>query len=465
MSGSRRKVQYLDRPPDGGWGWMVVFSSFLVHVVVIGSIKSFGVFYAAFREAFDEGAGDTAFINSTLVGVMLICSPIASALSKLTSCRVMVFTGSVLAAAGMIISSFATSVLYLLVSLGLFTGFAMSLIYSPCLTMLGRYFDRRRATANGIGISGNGVGMFALSPLYQVLIDEFSYRGALLIIAGITLHGCICGALLRPIHLREDQEHKAVLDQRKQSIVENSQSSCKTAASKVLHVFDVSLLTHVPFVLYLFSHFGTMIGYSIVFVHIAKHAQNIGVGKTEASFLISVMGIAEFVFRLIGGWFADLGVISRLHVYMIGVAGVGLCNLFVPFCSTYASLVVYMVCYGLFSGVFHALIAVLVREYTGVARLASGIGWDCLVSGVAYLLGAPIAGWLYDATGNYNVSFYSAGAMILASLCVLFFEKCAKHDDPDGETTEDDPPSQDIRKDSIDRTVLEPILTERETTV
>ncbi|XP_035690027.1 monocarboxylate transporter 13-like [Branchiostoma floridae] len=448
---SKKHVQYLEHPPDGGWGWLVVLSSFLMHIVVIASIKSFGVFYPVFKEEFNEGAGDTAFIQSTLVGMTLICSPIACALSKLTSCRLMVTTGAVLAAVGLIISSFAQSVTYLLFSLGIVTGFAMSLMYSPCLTMVGRYFDKKRATANGIGLSGNGVGMFALSPLYQVLIDEYSYHGALLVIAAITLHGCVCGALLRPIRLREDLEQQALLSKNHRNHPNDPQSGCNKCVSstrKVLEIFDVSLLTDVAFALFLVSHFGTMLGYSIVFVHMAKHAQNIGVGKTEASFLISVMGISEFIFRLIAGWFADLGIISRLNVYMIGAAGVGLCNLFVPFCRSYASLIVYMAFYGLSSGVFHSLIAVLVREYTGVARLFNGIGWTLLAGGTAYLLGSPIAGWLYDATGNYNVSFFSAGSIIVTSLSLLCIKKPSN---PDGTASHDDTPSADNNISIVDR--------------
>ncbi|KAI8513431.1 hypothetical protein Bbelb_100700 [Branchiostoma belcheri] len=309
---TRRKehLQYLEHPPDGGWGWLVVFSSFLMHIVVIASIKSFGVFYPVFREAFNE-------------------APIACALSKLTSCRVMVSTGGVLAAVGLIISSFASSVTYLLFSLGILTGFAMSLMYSPCLTMVGRYFDKKRATANGIGLSGNGV-----------LIDEYSYHGALLVIAAITLHGCVCGALLRPIRLREDLEQQALMSKNHRKTPNNSTSHCNKCVSSTL----------------------------------------------------------------------------------------------------------YMAFYGVFSGVFHSLIAVLVREYTGVARLFNGIGWTLLAGGTAYLLGAPIAGWLYDATGNYNISFFSAGSIIVSSLILLCLKKPRN---PDGEHEDGDSPSPQNNRESL----------------
>ena len=40
--------------------------------------------------------------------------------------------------------------------------------------------------------------MFIWPPLGRLLIDEYSWRGASLIIGGIALHGLVFGALLRP---------------------------------------------------------------------------------------------------------------------------------------------------------------------------------------------------------------------------------------------------------------------------
>ena len=40
-------------PPDGGWGWMVVFSSFLIHIIADGIVYSFGIFFVEFIDYFD----------------------------------------------------------------------------------------------------------------------------------------------------------------------------------------------------------------------------------------------------------------------------------------------------------------------------------------------------------------------------------------------------------------------------
>lgn len=61
------------KPPDGGWGWMVVFASFAIHIVTDRMTYSFGIFYVEFLDYFNEGKGYTAWIASILVGVTL-CS-------------------------------------------------------------------------------------------------------------------------------------------------------------------------------------------------------------------------------------------------------------------------------------------------------------------------------------------------------------------------------------------------------
>ena len=61
----------LPTPPDGGWGWVVVFSSFMVHIIADGVAYSFGVFYIEFLEHFQGGRGETGWVGSLVVGVTL----------------------------------------------------------------------------------------------------------------------------------------------------------------------------------------------------------------------------------------------------------------------------------------------------------------------------------------------------------------------------------------------------------
>lgn len=74
--------------------------------------------------------------------------------------------------------------------------------------MVGCYFRKRKALAYGIAMSGSGIGTFVLAPVVQLLIELYSWRGALLVLSAFVGNLCVCGALLRPITIREVKEEE-----------------------------------------------------------------------------------------------------------------------------------------------------------------------------------------------------------------------------------------------------------------
>lgn len=60
-------------PPDGGWGWVIVFASFMCCLIVDGIAYTFGVFLPQFVIYFNEGKGTVAWVGSLLAGVYLSC--------------------------------------------------------------------------------------------------------------------------------------------------------------------------------------------------------------------------------------------------------------------------------------------------------------------------------------------------------------------------------------------------------
>lgn len=65
----RDEQDLLPIPPDGGWGWVVVFGSFMIHVIADGVAYSFGIFYIEFLDYFKGGRGETGWIGSLMVGI------------------------------------------------------------------------------------------------------------------------------------------------------------------------------------------------------------------------------------------------------------------------------------------------------------------------------------------------------------------------------------------------------------
>ena len=64
--------KYIPTPPDGGWGWVIVFASFINHVIVDGVAFTFGIFYMEFLRFFKAGKSQTALVGSLLAGFYLM---------------------------------------------------------------------------------------------------------------------------------------------------------------------------------------------------------------------------------------------------------------------------------------------------------------------------------------------------------------------------------------------------------
>ena len=77
-------------------------------------------------------------------------------------------------------------------------GIGYGFIYTPSMMVISKYFEKKRALATGIAVSGSSVGQLITPILIRALIDYYGIRGALIIYAGINLNVLVAAALMRP---------------------------------------------------------------------------------------------------------------------------------------------------------------------------------------------------------------------------------------------------------------------------
>ena len=61
-------------PPDGGWGWVIVFAVFTGNCLMDGCIGSYGIFYPEIMRTFNSGPVVTSMAGSLLPAVHMISS-------------------------------------------------------------------------------------------------------------------------------------------------------------------------------------------------------------------------------------------------------------------------------------------------------------------------------------------------------------------------------------------------------
>lgn len=109
-------------PPDGGWGWVIVAASFLCNLIVDGIIFSFGTFLESIAQEYTVTKADVTLVGSLMSGFYLMVGPFASAIANGYGFRLVAIFGSVLAAVGFALSSFASSVTFLCITYGVIGG-------------------------------------------------------------------------------------------------------------------------------------------------------------------------------------------------------------------------------------------------------------------------------------------------------------------------------------------------------
>lgn len=103
---------------------------------------------------------------------------------------------------------------------------------------------------------------------------------------------------------------------------------CCTADTKetVKEMLDMSLFRDIVFLLFAMSNFCTSIGFNIPYVYIVPKAIQSNISKADASYLISIIGIANTVGRIILGYLSDKAWVNRLLVYNVCLTICGTCK-------------------------------------------------------------------------------------------------------------------------------------------
>ncbi|XP_043110252.1 monocarboxylate transporter 4 [Puntigrus tetrazona] len=409
------------KAPDGGWGWAVLFGCFVITGFSYAFPKAVSVFFKELIREFGVGYSDTAWISSILLAMLYGSGPICSILVNRFGCRPVMMVGGLFASLGMIMASFSTNIIHIYLSTGVITGLGLALNFQPSLIMLNRYFSEKRPLANGLAAAGSPVALCCLSPLGQVLQYKYGWRGGFLILGGILLNCCACGALMRPLKAPK-----------KTSEVEEKESKPK---AKLL---DFTVFRDRGFLIYTVAAAIMVLGLFVPPVFVVSYAKELGNEDTKSALLLTILGFIDIFARPTCGIIAGLKWVRPRCVYLFSFAMIfnGTTDIIGSMAKDYPSLVVFCIFFGISYGMVGALQFEVLMAIVGTEKFSSAIGLVLLVEAMAVLVGPPGAGRLLDATKNYMFVFLLAGcevvlsALVLAICNMLFIKRKPQQPDP-----------------------------------
>ncbi|XP_060077418.1 monocarboxylate transporter 12-like [Ylistrum balloti] len=411
------EYQTPPKAPDGGWGWLVTFSSFVVSMFVDRLSFTFGIFFPEFLRYFGESKGKTQLLHSVMWGTFFVIGPVASVLVNMFGNRLVAGSGALIMSVGIFLSSFAPNLNVMIFLYSIVGGIGYGLIYQPSIVILGVYFEKRRALATGIAVCGAGVGGFVFAPLCEFLLELYDWQGTMRIISAILLHGLVVSATYRPLRTAVKTKSTCIKNDEKS---ENSEICCKHLSLNNTNMFDFTLFKSPTMLLYGTTCFLVMFGLFVPSNFLPALASDVHLSTKEGTYLILIMGVANTMTRVVVGYITDKSWANSLMINCTALLLGGVSTCFVPFYDGFNILAIYSFVFGAVIAVFICLRSLLMAELLGVHRLNNSFGIVGLSMGLSTYLGSPIAGALADASGNYNMTFYFAGiTLVLGGLICL----------------------------------------------
>lgn len=387
----------------------VVGVGVLFQAVIFGaSIYSFTFYVVPWGE--DYGVSRATIMMASVVlslGSGLV-GPFAGYLLDRFSYRVVVVSGMVSYAIGMIIAGVSHYFWQVIAAYALFIGPALTLAGPLAAQVLvtRTIEESRRGLAFGWVLTGTSLGGVFVPPVVAFVIETVGWRAAIIGIGpvGVLLVGPLVWLTTRQLGTGKTKR---------------SSEATETAHRDWLS-WDIllSLEFWVPIAIFI----PAMAAFVAVQYNLGPFAHEMGLQPTEASLMMSIVAAMMIASKVFFGYLSD----RVPHAILCFVSLIGLVGALLMFSSEpqFQGMIFACSLLGLSSGSFLPLIAAMLAKQFGVGAFGRAMGLALPFLTVAGF-GGLIAGWVYDEIGSYATVFRMfalsaiAGGLVALGLALI----------------------------------------------
>jgi len=400
------------------YGWIIVASCLIVAAVMLGVRHSFGVFFKPLASEFALNRLATSSINSLLMVFSAVFAVIGGwAVDKFGPRRVVLVMG-ICIGLGLLLTSFTNALWQLFIVYSFLLSIGTGAAIPVLMSVVSRWFDKKRGLALGISTSGIALGTIVSAPLSAYLIAAFSWRTAYIILAVIA--ASIVILLSRPL-LGSPRDIGALPDGAKPgtdaAVVDSKGNSHKPDVLPLSQALQTRSFWYI-FATWLFF----ALSLNLVLTHLVPHATDAGMPTMEAATVISVIAGVSAASRSLIGLVSDF--IGRKIPAVIAVLIQAVAMLWLLWAQQPWAFYLFAVLFGLAWGGYGVLSIAVAVDTFGVRNVGTMIGALDVGFALGSAFGPVIGGYVFDMTNSYAMSFIiSAVLMVLTAILIMLIRK------------------------------------------
>ena len=397
------------------YGWVVLAACFIILIIATGTQYSFGVFFKSLAMDFDLTRALTSEIFSVYMVISILFSILGGwALDRYGPKAVFVVMG-LFTGLSLFLTSKGHTLWHLFISYSLLLAIGTGPAYPTSMSLVSRWFTKRRGLAVGIVSSGSGIGIVVMSPIAAWLITSFGWQNSYLIMALIALFVMVPSALL----LKRAPGEVAVSPEVERIDTDTTNSFEKQFPNQLGGLSLPQAVKTTNFWLMIIIYFLLAFCVYIVITHIVPHAIDLSINPVQAASILSLIGGTSILGRLLMGTASDS--IGRKQIIMICALLMAGTMLWLIQSSELWMLYLFAAVFGFsYGGGDAPLIAIIGdifgERHLGVIMPVTSVGWP-----IGAAVGSALAGYIFDINGSYTFAFIIGMIAILTAAALILF--------------------------------------------
>jgi MFS family permease len=391
--------------------WPVLVATFVTLGLAYGFWYSYSVFLVAFLREFGWSRSVVAGAFSLLVLVHGLSGPLLGWLLERVGPRAVIATGGAVLAASLFAGAHVVAVWHLYVAFGVLAALGISAAgWVPSVVLIRGWFPARVGTALGVASAGIGVGIFALVPFTQLLIDALGWRWALRVL------GVVMAVWIVPVALL------LVRDARPAGPGGTAPAMTPAGPARSRPYWTpVTVLFSWRFWATCVVFFAGSAATQMLLVHQVAYLVDHGVSAFVGATVVGIVGVASVAGK--AGWGTLSDRVGREPTYSLAFGCVALSVAVLALAGAYPRTLVpygYAVLIGVGYAVTAPLTPAIASDLFGGPRFPRIFGLLHFANSLGGALGAWVAGRIFDATGSYALALPIAAGMALLAPALLW---------------------------------------------